>query len=51
MDSSRLRRLDEHLVVLALDLEVGTAGRRHRDRLVKFKHCQMVQGRGNMETF
>src|SRR6185437_12871564 len=43
---SRLCRLDENFVVLALDLEIRAAGGGHRDRLVELKYGQVVQGRG-----
>src|ERR1051326_2951133 len=41
--SSRLFGLNENLVLLALNLKVRAAGRRHGDGLVKFQDGQMVQ--------
>src|SRR5579863_1001121 len=41
---ARLDWLDEHFVRFSLNLEVRTASSRHRDRLMKFKDRQVVQG-------
>src|SRR5438270_6437751 len=44
-----LRGLHEDTAVLALDLKIRASGSSHRDRLVKFQYCQVIQRRSNME--
>ena len=46
---SRLDWLDEDLVRLSLNLKIRTASSRHRDRLMKFQDCQVVQRGRNVD--
>src|SRR5579859_6328263 len=47
---TRLERLDENLVLVALDLKGIAAGSDHQDRLAEFKNGKVFEGRRNMHN-